>query len=132
MKKILLAGFAVLLAVSGCGDNKQAADTPKATEAGKAAEPAKQPERAGHPPDQTQAGSKDAILARHMKCREEKGADCFKILEEINNNPVGAVKSPEQQQAEKQAHNDAVYAKHMKCRQDKGADCFKILDEMRK
>ena len=129
MNKILLAGIAVLLAVSGCGDKSNQAAPTKAAEAVKPAESAKQPESAAQAPAQAQAESKEAILARHMKCREEKGADCFKMLDSIKGETAP---SPEQQQAEKQAHNDAVYANHMKCRQEKGADCFKILDEMRK
>ena len=127
MNKIFLAGLAVLLVVSGCGDKSNQATPPKAAETVKPAEPASQPESAA--PEQAQAESKEAILARHMKCREEKGTDCFKILDQIKGE---AAPSPEQQQAEKQAHNDAIYAKHMKCRQEQGADCFKILEEMQK
>lgn len=123
MKKILLAGLVALSAVSGCGDKGNQAAPPKA------AEPVRQPEGASQAPLPPQAESKEAILARHMKCREEKGTDCFKILEGIKGE---SAPSPEQQQAEKQAHNDAVYARHMKCRQEKSADCFKILDEMQK
>ena len=80
MKK-LLAGFGVLLALSGCGDkNNGAAEAPKAVEANKAQE------SAAKTPDQPQADKKahnDEVLARHMKCRQEKGPDCFKILEEM-------------------------------------------------
>lgn len=124
MKK-LLAGFGVLLALSGCGDkNNQAVET------------SKKPESTVKNLAQPQAGNNkednDAILARHMKCREEKGTDCFKILDEMHKNQESSDKSMEQQQAGKKEHNDAILAKHMKCRQEKGTDCFKILDEMQK
>ena len=80
MKK-LLAGFGVLLALSGCGDkNNGAAEAPKAAETNK------QKESMNKGPDQQQAGKKehnDAVLARHMKCRQERGTDCFKILDEM-------------------------------------------------
>ena len=112
----LLAGFGVLLALSGCGDkNNQAADTHKAVEANKKQE---------QPQTESKKEDNDAILARHMKCRQEKGTDCFKILEEMH--PM------DQQQARKKEHNDAVMARHMKCRQEKGTDCFKILEDMQK
>ena len=75
MKK-LLAGFGVLLALSGCGDkNNQAVET------------SKKQESTVKNLEQQQTGSKkednDAILARHMKCRQEKGTDCFNILDEM-------------------------------------------------
>ena len=75
MKK-LLAGFGVLLALSGCGDKNNPA-----------VETSKKPESTVKNLAQPQAGSNkednNAILARHMKCREEKGTDCFKILDEM-------------------------------------------------
>ncbi len=130
MKK-LLAGFTVLLALSGCGDkNNQAADTHEAVETNK------KPENTDKNLERPQTGSKkednDAILARHMKCRQEKGTDCFKILDEMHKGQESADKSPEQQQAGKKEHNDAILARHMKCRQEKGNDCFKMLEEMQK
>ena len=130
MKK-LLAGIGVLLALSGCGNqNNEAADTRKAVEANK------KQEGVDKNLEQQPAGSKkedsDAILARHMKCRQERGTDCFKILDELHKNPAGADKSLEQLQAEKKEHNNAILARHMKCRQEKGADCFKILDEIKR
>ena len=80
MKK-LLVGFGVLLALSGCGDkNKGATETPKAVETNK------QQESMDKNPDQQPAGIKehnDAVLAKHMKCRQERGSDCFKILDEM-------------------------------------------------
>lgn len=129
MSKKYLVGLALLLVVSGCGDKSNQAAPPNAADAVKPAEPAKQPDSAAPAPGQAQAESKEAILAKHMKCREEKGADCFKMLDQIKGE---AAPSQEQQQAEKKAHNDAVMAKHMKCRQEQGADCFKILEEMQK
>ena len=126
MKKIL-AGFGVLLALTGCGDkNKEAASTQQA------AEPGKIQENTGMKPEQQQAGNNDAILARHMKCRQEQGTDCFKILEELHKEQGGPGTQQAQQQMGKKEHNDAVMAKHMKCRQEQGTDCLKILDEMQK
>lgn len=125
MKK-LLAGLGVLLALSGCGDkSNEAAGTPKAVETSKVQEKANtSPER--------QAGNNDAILARHMKCRQEQGTDCFKILEELHKGQGSPVAPQAQQQMGKKEYNDAVMAKHMKCRQEQGADCLKILEEMQK
>lgn len=124
--KRLLAGLGVLLALSGCGDkSNEAAGTQKAVEAGKVQE------KASTSPEQQQAGNNDAILARHMKCRQEQGTDCFKILEEIQKGQ-GSPAPQAQQQMGKKEHNDAVMARHMKCRQEQGADCFKILEEMQK
>lgn len=141
MKKVLLAGLVALLAVTGCGDKGSQPSAPqKAAEPAKAPEPAK--EEAAKAPEQPQAAaqeSKEALLARHMKCREEKGVDCFKILEEMKGQAAQAQapqaqapKTPEQQLADNKAHNDAVMARHMKCRQENGKDCLKILEEMRK
>lgn len=148
MKKVLLAGLVALLAVTGCGDKgSQPAAPQKAAEPAKAPEPTKKPEEAAKAPEQPQAAaqeSKEALLARHMKCREEKGTDCFKILEEMKGQAsqgqapqaqapqAQAPKTPEQQLADNKAHNDAVLARHMKCRQENGKDCLKILEEMRK
>ncbi len=143
MKKILLAGLVALLAVTGCGDkSSQPAAPQKAAEPAKADEPAKKPEEAAKAPEQPQATaqeSKEALLARHMKCREEKGTDCFKILEEMKGPaPQGQAPQaqppapPEPQLADNKAHNEAVLARHMKCRQEQGKDCLKILEEMRK
>lgn len=126
MKK-LLAGFGMLLALSGCGDkSNEAAGTQKA------AEPNKIQEKINQSLDQPQAGNNDAILARHMKCRQEQGTDCFKILDELQKEQGSPVAPQTQQQMGKKEHNDAVMARHMKCRQEQGADCLKILDEMQK
>ena len=143
MKKVLLAGLVALLVITGCGDKSSQPTAPqKAAEPAKAPEPAK--EEAVKAPDQPQAAtqeSKEALLARHMKCREEKGADCFQILEEMKGQTTQGqapqaqapqAQAPQQQLADNKAHNDAVMARHMKCRQENGKDCLKILEEIRK